>query len=223
MTRLDPVGEPSMEEILASIRRIIAEDPPSMPASEPAPASAEVAKTPVREEHTIATSSRAEPAASPAAGSRFDIDAQLADVLGGMSKAAAAAMPAAESMPAPAPEPAPQPASSAPLSVQAAIDSLRGPSPEPRTAPARQGFTMRRDGFIPQLDEPQPKSQPQLQTEPKARAAEPDPFEFTLGPSPFARDTKPAPDARRTSIFDDLGTHVPSRDAAPAPVLKTRR
>ena len=44
MTRLDPVGEPSMEEILASIRRIIAEDPPgSRPEPEtkpPAPAGA---------------------------------------------------------------------------------------------------------------------------------------------------------------------------------------
>ena len=40
MTRLDPVGEPSMEEILASIRRIIAEDPPgSRPEPEAKPAS----------------------------------------------------------------------------------------------------------------------------------------------------------------------------------------
>lgn len=39
MTRLDPVGEPSMEEILASIRRIIAEDPPgSRPEPEAKPA-----------------------------------------------------------------------------------------------------------------------------------------------------------------------------------------
>lgn len=40
MTRLDANGEPSMEEILASIRKIIAEDPPgSRPGPQPAPAS----------------------------------------------------------------------------------------------------------------------------------------------------------------------------------------
>ena len=38
MTRADPSGEPSMEDILASIRKIIAEDPPgSRPAPEPRP------------------------------------------------------------------------------------------------------------------------------------------------------------------------------------------
>lgn len=50
MTRLDANGEPSMEEILASIRKIIAEDPPgsrAAPSPMPQPAPAPRSETPV--------------------------------------------------------------------------------------------------------------------------------------------------------------------------------
>lgn len=250
MTRLEPAGEPSMEEILASIRRIIAEDPPgSRPAESAAPAAPasrarDTARDAARDTAVVprfepqfdaediadrdfagfdgpAAASRLEEPAAPARqqpsfglppfaareaastasapASRpapFDIDAQLADVLGAVRAPAATPQPSQTS--------AAQPVPSTAVSVQAAIDSLTAPRQEPvaRAAP-RPGFTVSRDGYIP---EP-----PADTAAPPAPAA--DPFEFTLGPSPFARtDAMPAADAGpRSAAARDLGAIIPAK------------
>jgi hypothetical protein len=96
--------EPSMEEILASIRRIIADDDATKPPAKPAPKAAELAPA-----NPAAAPPPAAPA--PAAAARDDIDAMLEE----LDEPAAQAAPAppedvlelTEAMAAPAPEPAP--------------------------------------------------------------------------------------------------------------------
>lgn len=220
MTRLDPAGEPSMEEILASIRRIIAEDPPGTRPQADAPVLGKKEVAPPAAETPIAAP-RVDPApfamrdADPSlprmspTGKRdveaipqapvsapvpsSDIDSQLADVLGSVRQATAA------------PAPAAAPSSSA--SVQAALDSLMPPKAElPRAEPElpapqpRAGFTFTRDGYVPPAEPPTAKN-------------EPDPFEFSLGPSPFAR--APAGERAETpkpAKTDPFGAVVPARD-----------
>lgn len=270
MTRLDPTGEPSMEEILASIRRIIAEDPPgsrpepegkpaapqaaaSKPAFGPlsahsgAPAGREGDKAPAagREVQTQAEPSPsgffshrpafdapralvdtlADPLSSPlthpvadrqagtmqsmshrpvapAPAPSLDIDAQLADVLGGPAKTHATG--------APAPTlsigtPLVGPRESSKESVQAALDSLGGRAD-------RGGFTVSRDGYVPEKTEVSSMNAPAVGGAPISR--EPDPFEFTLGPSPFARkpETLPA-DPAVEARNDPFGAFIPTREA----------
>lgn len=92
MTQPAKVQEPSMEEILASIRRIIADDETKTPAAEQAPAAkpAPVAAAAVKSAPVAgaagasAMTSQAaneppKPAAKPASNSQDDIDALLAD------------------------------------------------------------------------------------------------------------------------------------------------
>lgn len=255
MTRLEPAGEPSMEEILASIRRIIAEDPPG---SRPAEAvSASLAAAPRDEDSARVPQSAPEfdaeaiadqdftgfgtraatarqpdpsPAVQPPFGqpsfgqtsfglpsfaardqgpvapaaarpAPFDIDAQLADVLGSTRAPS----------PAPSAPPRVEPAVSAPstsVSVQAAIDSLIAPREEPAPRAAqRPGFTVSRDGYIPESPAAAPPAA-------KTPAPVADPFEFTLGPSPFARTQSPTPAADSVPMSGaarDLGAIIPAQ------------
>ncbi len=235
MTRLEPAGEPSMEDILASIRKIIAEDPPGSRAlpdvrAEPAapsvtdrifqrlgePARNEPAKPAVAAEPYLRSSMPAlssAPVSSPSVevSKPFDIDAQMAEVL---SKTRGGA-PRRDVEPsfAPVGDPVVDPVAPG---VQAALDSLLiapnlGQSPAPQPRP---GFTVARDGFVPGVPEKSPLNAPGN-----------DPFEFSLGPSPFAVRSAPKsaletsmPEVRDTR-FQDFGTFVPTRpmidDAAP--------
>ncbi|MCC7348552.1 MAG: hypothetical protein IT538_14255, partial [Variibacter sp.] len=251
MTKLDPAGEPSMDEILASIRRIIAEEPPGSRAQpepqaaarkEPAPqqqpdvtaaletksATAQrtepsfgtsafgpsiFAAAPARQEDTLprlSPTGKREVEAIPMAGAEPEIGTQLADVLGAVRSAMSdgAKNDSGRTEPAfSAPQSAPAPGATPATNVQAAIDSLIAPKPEPGFAqpsalPARPGFTVSRDGFIPPAEKAAP--------EPPAA----DPFEFSLGPSPFARQSmaEPAPAAPAPSTNEAFGSLIPSRD-----------
>jgi cell pole-organizing protein PopZ len=99
--------EPSMEEILASIRRIIADDDATKQPAKPAPKAAEPA--PAKPAPAAAAPPPA-PAAAPAAGPD-DIDAMLEELDEPEAQEAAAppedVLELTEAMAAPAPEPAP--------------------------------------------------------------------------------------------------------------------
>ena len=113
MTQPAKVQEPSMEEILASIRRIIADD-------EAKPAAAEVPKKP-------------EPAKAVAPQSVAPVT--KAPV---MSNNPPSAMPAAKAAPAPAPKPAAPPApvvSNSQDDIDAMLASLDAATPEPEIRP----------------------------------------------------------------------------------------
>jgi len=131
MTQAAKAQEPSMEEILASIRRIIADDDASKPAKtpEPAPAAKQQAAVtaapsrpapPPAPAKTTAPPPAPKPApvpASAAANSQDDIDAMLAELEDAPADEASApdvfdlteamAAPAPSSPPPPAPRPAP--------------------------------------------------------------------------------------------------------------------
>ena len=166
-----------MEEILASIRRIIADDDVSKPAktpeqaaapsaaaaspakpSTPPPAAASKAATP-------ATPSPAKPAppAAAAANSQDEIDAMLAE-LDAPPKAAGKSGPMPPSMPAPAPTPAPMPAASPATSLPAAdvldlTESMTSPvAPPPKPAPSFQTIDGTSDVvFTTKAPEPMPE------------------------------------------------------------------
>lgn len=121
MTQTAKASEPSMEEILASIRRIIADDEPAKPAPRPAPAPA--------------------PAAEEAPKSQDDIDALLA----GFDEIAEE--PAAPPPPPARPEPEILELSTTdavpdhigiikPIAQRADIDFMDAPMPAPAPAPA---------------------------------------------------------------------------------------
>ena len=234
MTRLEPAGEPSMEDILASIRKIIAEDPPgsrALPDVRAEPAAPSVTDRIFQRLGETARSEPAKPAdvtepylrsampslsgtpvSSPAAGLQkpFDIDAQMAEVLSktrGMSQRRDV-------------EPSFDPVLP---DVQAALDSLpvapnlgAPPTPQPRA-----GFTVARDGYVPEAPAKAPINAP-------LDVPVSDPFEFSLGPSPFAVRSAPAPSIEtampevRDTRFQDFGTFVPTRpiidDAAPVEI-----
>jgi cell pole-organizing protein PopZ len=247
MTKLDPAGEPSMDEILASIRRIIAEEPPGSRAQPEAPVPArkeaasaqaelpsmDVTPAPAQRNEPVFSSSefgaspfavaarqpdvrqqdflprlsptgKREVEAIPHGGAEPSIDTQLADVLGAVRSVTADGIRTEPTFAMPGREAAESPATN----VQAAIDSLAAPKSaaadvEPQALPARPGFTVSRDGFIPPAEQPR--------AEPAA-----DPFEFTLGPSPFARKPvsplSPEAEAADARPADPFGSLVPSRD-----------
>lgn len=214
-----------MEDILASIRRIIAEDPPG---SRP-----EVPQAPKTPAPPAAAASLADPHAEPtrqdpvfsSRPSELDfprmsptgkreveaipvvksadsnsIDDQLTDVLGTVRRAVAKSEARAPAVN--------EPPSSAAV-VQAALDSLIPATAEAPALDAVQTeapaprFTYTRDGFVPARE-----------SDIAAPEAAPDPFEFSLGPSPFAR----APASERGEPervdrpADPFGSLVPSRD-----------
>lgn len=247
MTRLDPAGEPSMEDILASIRRIIAEDPPgsrpelpSAPrtpaAAAASPAPADPIREPVQPDPVFSSrpadldfprmsptgkrEAEAIPVARPSDAGNSSLDMQLADVLGTVRGAVAQSEARAPS--------AAEPNSSA-AAVQAALDSLipakvEAPAleaaPVAPATPATPRFTFSRDGFDPARDNDVAAPEPVA-----------DPFEFSLGPSPFARApaNERAVPVKADRPADPFGSLVPSRDVlqvqapsapmpAPAPV-----
>ncbi len=241
MTRLEQAGEPSMEDILASIRKIIAEDPPgsralpevraelaapsvtnrifqrmgeavrseqAKPAATPAVAPAAISEPYLRSSMPSLSS---QPSGAPAADAGkpfdttakpFDIDAQMAEVLS-KTRGGAPRRDVEPSFGPTLPE------------VQAALDSLSLASNVP-AAPApfsRPGFTVARDGFV-------PDAQMNAQMNVPSKSPLNDPFEFALGPSPFAARSGPQqslattmPEVRDTR-FQDFGTLVPSRPFA---------
>lgn len=263
MTRLDVSSEPSMEDILASIRKIIAEDPPgSRPSpapvqrapagaalssfgrglfqdplfqsdrvSEPiaalepylkaSPAKADVsgfAATPFfpKVSETKSPESRIEPEFAPLAETKpspsvapegapvaLSVDAQLSDLLGDalpIEPSAAVAPAVTATAHAEMTKPAvdyiaklmarPNEAMASQISTAANAETPAGPE-------TRAGFTVSRDGFVP------------AET---SIAAERDPFDFDLGPSPFqtkAIETKPA-------AVETVVALVPFTEPAPA-------
>ena len=248
MTRLEQAGEPSMEDILASIRKIIAEDPPGsrdLPEVRAEPAAPSVTDRIFQRMGDAVRSEQAKPAAanepylrstmpslssapsaapSIEAGKPFDIDAQMAEVLS-KTRGGTPRRDVEPSFGPTLPE------------VQAALDSLSLTSNVTATPapPSRPGFTVARDGFVPDapihspvnVQMSAPMGSPM--TAPVKSAAN-DPFEFSLGPSPFASRSAPPP-ALDTSMpevrdtrYQDFGTLVPTRpfagesEAAEAPV-----
>ena len=230
MTRLEQAGEPSMEDILASIRKIIAEDPPgsrALPEVRAEPAAPSVTNRIFQRMGEAVRSEQAKPAATPAAISEpylrssmpslssrpsgapaaeapkpFDIDAQMAEVLS-KTRGGAPRRDVEPSFGPTLPE------------VQAALDSLSLASnvPAAPAPPSRAGFTVARDGFVP--DAPM-----NAQMNAPIKSPLNDPFDFTLGPSPFAVRSGPQqslasamPEVRDTR-FQDFGTLVPSRPFA---------
>ena len=230
MTRPNLGAEPSMEDILASIRRIIAEDPPGSRPGNDMPGA--IASKPVSNGANGSSAFRANPA-DPFAALRagivrqtepgfsapsgetaerietsrakpLNIEDQMAEILG--SQVRLPAQPVRHEPTRDAP--------SAPASVQAAIDSLISGKPVDAVlkAEARPGFTISRDGFLPSAKE--------SAVAPKAPAA--DPFDFALGPSPFARGpaadpaSEAPPEARRATLKDlsEFGSIVPAAERA---------
>jgi cell pole-organizing protein PopZ len=102
--------EPSMEEILASIRRIIADDDATKQPAKPAPKAAEPVPAKPAPAPAAAAAPPPPPTAAPPAG-RDDIDAMLEELDEPEAQEAAAppedVLELTEAMAAPAPEPAP--------------------------------------------------------------------------------------------------------------------
>jgi cell pole-organizing protein PopZ len=185
MTQAAKAQEPSMEEILASIRRIIADDDVSKPAKAPEQASpAKPAATtpgaataaPGRPSPTPATPSKPAAAATPSppkaapptaavANSQDEIDAMLAE-LDAPPKAAgkSAAIPSSMSAPTPAPMPTPMPTTSPTTSLPSAdvldlTESMTSPvAPPPKPMPGFQTIDGTSDVvFTTKAPEPMPE------------------------------------------------------------------
>ncbi len=112
MSQAAKVQEPSMEEILASIRRIIADDDgKATKAAEPAPAPVAPAPRPV-------------PPPRPVANTQDDVDAMLADL------EPPVANPPATAEPEPEPEPTPPPAAEVLVLTEDMAAQAAQPAPE---------------------------------------------------------------------------------------------
>jgi uncharacterized protein len=141
MTQPAKAQEPSMEEILASIRRIIADDDAAKPAKpEPAKAAAPPAKP---------TSKPAPP--EPVAMSQDDIDAMLSNF----------DQPAAAPPPPPAPEPEPEP------DVLDLTEAMAAPEPEP---PPFRTIGSEPDVMFAETPEPEPEPPPPPPPPPRPQA-----------------------------------------------------
>ena len=172
MSQAAKAQEPSMEEILASIRRIIADDDVSKPAKAPEQASppkpAAAATPPAATSSKPAAPpapSKAAPSPAAAANSQDEIDAMLAE-LDAPPKAAGRSGPMPSSMPAPtpAPTPTPMPASPPAASLPAAdvldlTESMTSPvAPPPKPAPSFQTIDGTSDVvFTTKAPEPMPE------------------------------------------------------------------
>jgi uncharacterized protein len=171
MTQAAKAQEPSMEEILASIRRIIADDDVSKPAKAPEQVSAakpaataapsdRPAPTPASSKPASpSTPSPSKPAPAPAAAanSQDEIDAMLAE-LDAPPKAAGKSAPIPSSMSAPMP--ATSPTSSLPAAdVLDLTESMTSPvAPPPKPAPTFQTIDGTSDVvFTTKAPEPMPE------------------------------------------------------------------
>lgn len=140
MTQPAKVQEPSMEEILASIRRIIADDDAgkgaeaalgAAPAAEPRPAPVAPAAPPPP---VAAAAPRPMPASMPAPMLDQEIDAVLAEIDAPEEKAGADVLDLTEAMAAPAPAPAAPAPSFRTIDAQTDVvfsDRVRQAAPEP--------------------------------------------------------------------------------------------
>jgi cell pole-organizing protein PopZ len=174
MTQAAKAQEPSMEEILASIRRIIADDDVSKPAKAPEQASAATtaAAAPGRPSPTPAAPSKPAAAAAPspskpapppaaAANSQDEIDAMLAE-LDAPPKAAGKSGPSPSSMPAPTPTPMPTASSTPSLPAADVLDLTESMTssvaPPPKSAPSFQTIDGTSDVvFTTKAPEPMPE------------------------------------------------------------------
>ena len=164
MTQPAKVQEPSMEEILASIRRIIADDEAKPPAADNKPAApaavAAAAPVPAKPEKPAA----AAPAPKPA----------MADIPPSKIPAAVAASEKKPAAPVPPPAPSPPaPAASAPnnqddidallngLDEATSPEEIRAPQPEPEPEPDPEPevFELTDDMAVPNVPPPQPSFQ----------------------------------------------------------------
>jgi uncharacterized protein len=170
MSQAAKAQEPSMEEILASIRRIIADDDVSKPAKAPDQAAppkpaavtasaSTAAATPARPSPAAPappvtpTPSQPAPPAAATANSQDEIDAMLAE-LDAPPKAAG------KSGPAPSPTPAPKPKTSLPAAdVLDLTESMTSAvAPPPRAAPSFQTIDGTSDVvFTSKAPEPMPE------------------------------------------------------------------
>ena len=162
MTQAAKAQEPSMEEILASIRRIIADDDVSKPAKAPEQAAPAKPAAAVAARPTPPSATLSKPAAPPppspsksaappaaAANSQDEIDAMLAE-LDAPPKVGAK----------PAPSPVPSPAASLPAAdVLDLTESMTSPvAPPPKPAPSFQTIDATSDVvFTTKAPEPMPE------------------------------------------------------------------
>ncbi|MFN0217471.1 MAG: DUF2497 domain-containing protein [Hyphomicrobium sp.] len=203
MTRLDASGDPSMEEILASIRRIIAEEPPgsravapqARPAPQPAPAAAaSTDRAPITRDASAMGSSavKSDLLARFDPSSGFDSGRRTEPTLSSPQRP----LTSAQSFPAAAQDGAterrdvrarsPDPAAPA-VSVEAQLSDLldggelldSSGQDEKDASPAPTSARSSRPGFTVSRDGFVP-------SEPSESDAA-DPFDFDLGPSPFSK------------------------------------
>ncbi len=165
MTQAAKAQEPSMEEILASIRRIIADDDVSKPAKAPdqAPAAKPAAAGAPPASAKPASPSPSKPAPQPAAAanSQDEIDAMLAD-LDAPPKAAGKSGPMPAPMPAATPSPLSTASTTPPLPAADVLDlteSMTSPvAPPPKPAPTFQTIDGTSDVvFTTKAPEPMPE------------------------------------------------------------------
>lgn len=201
MTRLDARAEPSMEDILASIRKIIAEDGSRAPPLKPR-LPADDANEHHEQDARHSTNGRA---------SALD-SAQASNGLTGHTSSEAAQddnseLPSSEDHRRPTAEAIEQHHQApADHSETSASSYTRMPGPK------RPGFTVMRDGFLPEHGEPEPSAEDAFanelgandddNTEETAKAADSAGFSFDLGPSPFAKE----PDQETTAVAADSQT-----------------
>ena len=165
MTQSAKAQEPSMEEILASIRRIIADDdaskatkPQDVPAPKPAPAPPPpVAAAPPRPAAPPAPPPRpAAPPPKPAATNDQDaIDAMLAEL---------------EQAKPPPPKPAPKPPAADVLDL---TEAMAAPAPTPPPGPAPTFRTIDGDSDVIFSDRPPEPELPRAMEEPRRATAQP--------------------------------------------------
>jgi len=226
MTQPAKVQEPSMEEILASIRRIIADDeakPPEAKSSEAKPSEAKPSE---------AKPAAAEKPASPPAPVKPEPPAAKAPVMKDIPPSAIAPKPAAAA-PKPAPPPAPQPAavSNGQDDIDAMLASLDAATPEADIRPPQpdgEVFDLTDEMALP---DPAPapaapsfhKIDPQDDIEftetPAAKALhrqpayEPPPFESAAAASPAQQILSRSTVSAVESAFNSLANTVLSNNA----------
>jgi cell pole-organizing protein PopZ len=167
MTQPAKVQEPSMEEILASIRRIIADDEAKPPAADNKPAAPAAAAAPAPPPAPVKPAAAAPPPKPAPKPAMADIPpSKIPTTVAAPEKKAAAPAPT----PAPAPSP-PAPAESASnnqddidallngLDEATSPEEIRPPQPEPEPEPEPEVFELTDDMAVPNVAPPQPSFQ----------------------------------------------------------------